>query len=199
MKKIFLILLSVFIVSMLTACGGGGDSTTNNTTNPPVDPGNPPIPPVVTAPDILGNYTLTATKITYASGVTVTEKDISVNGTMDVYKDTLVETIRIGITTFSSDVHYTLDWNAEQTGGSIHITTGDGVIHSITFTYDKDTKTLKTYSGVITANGVSYEEWDTWTPVTATKAAKLQASLKATITILDDFIFIGNHLENGGK
>ncbi len=195
MNRFLQILCLSLIVFSLFACGGGGDTTNNTTNPPPTDPGNPPAPPIVTVPDIQDGYTLTATKIVYSSGLTVTEKDIKVFGKMSIYKDDIVQTVTIGNTTFTSDNRYYVDWNTEQTGGTIHLATSNG-IHDISFTYNKTDKSISTYSGVITTNGVTFEEWDIWSLVMPTKASK-SATAGTTITALDDFVFIGDHLQGG--
>lgn len=116
----------------------------------------------VTAPieNITGTYSLEAVTVKYSNGATITEKDISVSGTMKIGTDTLRQSLVINNTPVTVGGHYSITYSRGTNAGILHITESSRT-SDISFSISDNI--LTTYSGVVSLeSGLTFEEWDVW-------------------------------------
>lgn len=188
--------LALLLIALIGCGGGGGGDTTviNPGTNPGNtpgnDPGSTPTDPGTTqptVPNIEGTYTLQNVTITYDNGITVTDKDIAVTGSMRIEPTVITQTITVNKIAFSSSVIFDVSWDSEK-HGVIHTVTSDGTIRDVDITLADNTVTLK---ATVPGSGIAFTETDTWVKSDFVTAKRQETPI---INPSDDLIFIGQHV-----
>lgn len=192
MKKfLVLITITVFIAFGLVACGGGSSSNTASNTNNITDP--TPTPTPNSYPDITGTYTLRDVNIVYSNGNALDPIGLGAAGTMTIMKDTISQSITIDNVVFDSSSKYSIDWNPNYTGGTIHILMGDGTKQDIHFMYSADSSGFNLQTISQGSNGsLNFVETDRWFKTDSTQSASV--SRKESNNNIGDFIAIGKYL-----
>lgn len=152
MSVVFYVVLFVVITSIAGCGGGGGDSSSVSITPP--------------SQNITGTYMFKSTIVKYSNGITFTEKDLAMSGTMKIGSTTISQSLILNNTPVAVSFPYTSSFNSTTSTGILHVTDASGK-HDLTFSISGNDMT--TYSGIVTvSNGntsLSFEEWDTWTKI----------------------------------
>ena len=166
MKKLFCLLIVLFLIG----CGGSGGGGSSS-------PAPAPAPVTVTSPseDLTGTYSLTGFTVSYSNGQTLTEHSSGVtswSGTMKIGSPTFTQSMAINNTPVAMQGTATVTWQ-NSTNGIAHVTEQSGTKHDVSFSISGNS--LTTYSGVVQSStpGLTFQEWDYWLKVSDSLSPEL--------------------------